>query len=50
VSVANDTLAIRDQNDEKSVHLFDAQSGKPVNDGGRPFQHKLEVKYKVFII
>ena len=27
VSLSNDTIAIRDQSDEKNVHLFDAQSG-----------------------
>ena len=34
---SSDTLAIRDQADEKIVHLFDADSGKPLNDG-KPFQ------------
>ena len=34
---STDTLAIRDQTDEKIVHLFDAASGKPLNDG-KPFQ------------
>ena len=34
---SSDTLAIRDQADEKIVHLFDAASGKPLNDG-KPFQ------------
>ena len=37
VSLSADTLAIRDQMDEKIVHLFDATSGKPLNDG-KPFQ------------
>ncbi len=37
-----DTIAIRDQNDEKVVHLFDASTGKPLNDG-KPFSHRLEV-------
>ena len=41
---SSDTLAIRDQADEKIVHLFDAASGKPLNDG-KPFQVML-----VFII
>ena len=43
VSVSNDCVAVRDQADERNVHLFDAQSGKPLNDGGRPFQHRQEV-------
>ena len=37
-----DTIAIRDQNDEKVVHLFDASTGKPLNDG-KPFSHRLDV-------
>ncbi len=43
VSVSNDCIAVRDQVDERNVHLFDAQSGKPLNDGGRPYVHKQEV-------
>ena len=39
VSLSNDTIAVRDQSDEKSVHLFDASSGKPLNDG-KPFTHR----------
>lgn len=39
VSVSNDTVAARDQTDEKLVHLFDAQTGKPLNDG-KPFTHR----------
>jgi intraflagellar transport protein 80 len=42
VSVSPDTIAIRDQNDEKVVHLFDASTGKPLNDG-KPFSHRLDV-------
>ena len=42
VSVSPDTIAIRDQNDEKIVHLFDASTGKPLNDG-KPFSHRLDV-------
>ncbi len=42
VSVSNDTLAIRDQSDERAVLLFDALSGKPLNDG-KPLVHRLEV-------
>jgi intraflagellar transport protein 80 len=42
VSLSTDTIAVRDQTDEKSVHLFDSSSGKPLNDG-RPFTHRLEV-------
>lgn len=33
VSLSPDTIAIRDQVDERVVHLFDATSGKPLNDG-----------------
>ena len=39
VSLSGDTIAIRDQNDERNVHLFDASSGKPLNDG-KPFTHR----------
>ena len=39
VSLSGDTVAIRDQNDERNVHLFDASSGKPLNDG-KPFAHR----------
>ena len=42
VSLSPDTIAIRDAMDEKSVHLFDANTGKALNDG-KPFQHRLEV-------
>jgi intraflagellar transport protein 80 len=42
VSVSNDTIAVRDQTDERNVHLFDAQTGKPLNDG-KPLVHRLEV-------
>ena len=42
ISLSTDTLAIRDQVDEKTVHLFDAASGKALNDG-KPFQHRLEI-------
>ena len=39
VSLSGDTIAIRDQNDERNVHLFDASSGRPLNDG-KPFTHR----------
>uniref|UniRef100_A0A1A7YHY2 Intraflagellar transport 80 homolog n=1 Tax=Iconisemion striatum TaxID=60296 RepID=A0A1A7YHY2_9TELE len=42
VSLSNDTIAIRDQNDEKVILFFDIMSGKPVGDG-KPITHKLEV-------
>ena len=42
VSLSPDTIAIRDQSDEKLVHLFDASSGKSLNDG-KPFAHRLEI-------
>ncbi|XP_045601736.1 intraflagellar transport protein 80 homolog [Procambarus clarkii] len=42
VSLSNDTLAIRDKTDEKMVHLFDATTGKALNDG-KPWSHKLEI-------
>lgn len=42
VSVSPDTVAIRDQNDERVVHLFDVTNGKPLNDGN-PFAHRLDV-------
>lgn len=42
VSLSDDTIAMRDKTDEKVVHLFEAQTGKPLGDG-KPFQHKMEV-------
>ena len=42
VTVSPDTIGVRDQADEKSVHLFDSSSGKPLNDG-KPFTHKQEI-------
>ncbi len=42
VSLSNDCVAVKDQVDEKNVHLFDTQSGKPLNDG-KPFSHRQEV-------
>ena len=42
VSVSVDTIAVRDQNDERNVHLFDASTGKPLNDG-KPFVHRQEI-------
>ncbi|XP_053544624.1 intraflagellar transport protein 80 homolog isoform X2 [Ictalurus punctatus] len=42
VSLSNDTIAVRDKADEKVVHLFDAQTGKPIGDG-KPLTHKMEV-------
>ena len=42
VTISPDTIGIRDQVDEKSVHLFDASTGKPLNDG-KPFNHKQEI-------
>ena len=37
-----DTIAIRDQNDERVVHLLDASMGKPLNDG-KTFSHRIDV-------
>ncbi|XP_076064271.1 intraflagellar transport protein Oseg5 [Oratosquilla oratoria] len=42
VSLANDTIVVRDKTDEKLVHLFDATTGKPLNDG-KPWAHKLDI-------
>ncbi|KAG8445234.1 hypothetical protein GDO86_010132 [Hymenochirus boettgeri] len=42
VSLSNDTIAVKDKADEKSVYLFDALSGKPLGDG-KPFLHKMEI-------
>ncbi|XP_077146768.1 intraflagellar transport protein 80 homolog isoform X2 [Ranitomeya variabilis] len=42
VSLSNDTIAIKDNNDEKLIYLFDALSGKPLGDG-KPLTHKSEV-------
>ena len=42
VTVSPDTIGIRDQADERSVHLFDTSTGKPLNDG-KPFVHKQEI-------
>ena len=45
---SSDTLAIRDQADEKIVHLFDAASGKPLNDG-KPFQVMLVFPTNIYV-
>ena len=42
VSISSDCVAVRDQTDEKTVHLFDSNTGKPLGDG-KPFIHKQEV-------
>ena len=42
VSLSTDTIAVRDTADEKAVHLFDASTGKALNDG-KPFSHRLEI-------
>ncbi|XP_064456639.1 intraflagellar transport protein 80 homolog isoform X1 [Ornithodoros turicata] len=42
VALSNYLLAIRDKADEKAIHVFDIQTGKPAGDG-KPFVHKLEV-------
>lgn len=42
VSLSNDTIAIRDKSDEKVVLLFEALTGKVLNDGNH-LSHKLEV-------
>jgi len=42
ISISTDCLAIRDQTDDKQVHLFDTSTGKPLNDG-KPFTHKHEI-------
>ena len=39
VSLSPDTIAVRDTSDEKCVHLFDASTGKPLNDG-KPFVNR----------
>ena len=39
VSLSPDTIAVRDATDEKAVHLFDASTGKPLNDG-KPFVNR----------
>ncbi|KAK2150951.1 hypothetical protein LSH36_381g02111 [Paralvinella palmiformis] len=42
VSLSDDTIAIRDKNDEKTVNLFETSNGKPLGDG-KPFQHSTEI-------
>ncbi|XP_072330575.1 intraflagellar transport protein 80 homolog isoform X4 [Scyliorhinus torazame] len=42
VSISNDTIAVRDQADDKVIYLIDAPSGKPFSDG-KPLVHKIEV-------
>lgn len=42
ISISNDTIAVRDQTDERNVHLLDAMSGKPLNDG-KPLTHRQEI-------
>eukprot|EP00057_Strongylocentrotus_purpuratus_P035142 XP_797867.3 PREDICTED: intraflagellar transport protein 80 homolog [Strongylocentrotus purpuratus] len=41
LSICADTVAIRDKTDEKLVHLFEANTGKPLES--KPLSHKLEV-------
>lgn len=41
-TLSNDTLAVKDRKDEKVIHLFETQTGKPVGSG-QPIQHSLEV-------
>ena len=42
VSISNDTIAIRDQTDERNIWIFDAQNGKSINDG-KPLTHRQEI-------
>lgn len=42
VSISNDTVAMRDRNDEKAIYLFEALTGKPLGDG-KPVKHSLDV-------
>uniref|UniRef100_A0A6I8Q145 Intraflagellar transport protein 80 homolog n=1 Tax=Xenopus tropicalis TaxID=8364 RepID=A0A6I8Q145_XENTR len=42
VSLSNDTIAIKDKADEKSIYLFDALSGKALGDG-KPLTHEKEI-------
>ncbi|CAG0918271.1 unnamed protein product, partial [Notodromas monacha] len=42
LSLSNDTIAVREKNDEKHILFFDAASGKALNDQ-KPFAHTTEV-------
>nr|XP_019944246.1 PREDICTED: intraflagellar transport protein 80 homolog [Paralichthys olivaceus] len=42
ISLSNDTIAIRDQSDEKVIILFDALNGKALGNK-KPLTHKVEV-------
>ena len=42
VSLSSDCVAVRDMTDEKTVHMFDSNTGKALGDG-RPFVHKQDV-------
>ncbi|XP_074449046.1 intraflagellar transport protein 80 homolog isoform X4 [Larus michahellis] len=42
VSLSNDTLAVKDEADEKVIYIFEALSGKPLGDG-KPLTHKTEI-------
>ena len=33
VTISPDSIGVRDQTDERSVHLFDTSTGKPINEG-----------------
>jgi len=42
VTTSNDTIVIRDRNDEKALYIFEALNGKPVGDG-KPVKHPVEI-------
>ena len=42
LSLSPTTVAMRDRGDKKVIHLFEAQSGKPVGDG-KPFSHTTDI-------
>ncbi|KAH9286684.1 Intraflagellar transport protein 80 -like protein [Echinococcus granulosus] len=42
IALSSDTIATKDSEDEKAIHLFEANSGKPVGDG-KPIIHAADV-------
>ncbi|KAL5111883.1 hypothetical protein TcWFU_004006 [Taenia crassiceps] len=42
IALSNDTIATKDSEDEKAIHLFEVNSGRPIGDG-KPIIHAADV-------
>ncbi|KAF5404668.1 Intraflagellar transport protein 80 [Paragonimus heterotremus] len=42
LALCNDTLAVKNRMDERSIYLFETETGKPIGDG-KPIVHTIEV-------